>query len=152
MRAPSPLPVCLLNVIGSFIGDKYHVLTFSLTLSGNLSAKRIVMQSRIKREDNQKSLGFYYAGTMGMFLHVPYGRYNYTLAKYDEVFCEHVRYKNRQERLKAFLDFTIHLPQVTAHVQHCIKTELAKKFAGNIARLSLRNRVGILGATPILDD
>ena len=140
MRAypPSPLPVDLLNVVGSFIGDKYHFLTFTLTLSGNLTAQRIVMQARLSRILlNDKPGVFYYAGTMGMFLHVPYGEYNTPLDQWDEIYCEKVTFKNRLDRLKAFRDFTIRGPEHTAYLENEIRRELAKKYAKNIQRMKV---------------
>ena len=64
-------------------------------------------------------------------------------------------YNNRLERLKKRLDFTILSPEDTIVLEQEIeretRKELAQKFAGNIARLSLRNRVRILGARILHD-
>ena len=45
-KVRSALPIDLLNLLGSFVGDDYHFLTFELTPKGFLSHHRIFMQSR----------------------------------------------------------------------------------------------------------
>ena len=45
-RVRSALPTDILNLLGSFVGDDYHYLTFELTPKGFLSHHRIFMQSR----------------------------------------------------------------------------------------------------------
>ena len=148
MPTQSPLPVDLLNVLGSFIGDKFHSLTFSLTPDGNLATPRILMQCRGPRFIGRP---FHYAGTMNMCLHVEYPDTCYAGVNFS--------YENRLERLEAYLDFTIRTPEETAYIEQEIEqekqNELAKKFALNIGRLSLRNRVNnirLLGAAAIVDN
>ena len=45
-RVRAPLPIDLLNLVGSFVGDDYHYLTFKLTPKGFFSHHRFFMQSR----------------------------------------------------------------------------------------------------------
>ena len=45
-RVRSALPIDLMNLLGTFIGDDYHYLKFELTPKGFLSHHRIFMQSR----------------------------------------------------------------------------------------------------------
>ena len=56
-RVHSALPIDLLNLLGTFIGDDYHYLTFKLTPKGFLSHHRIFMQSRT---NNKKTNHFLY--------------------------------------------------------------------------------------------
>ena len=44
-RVRSPLPIDILTLLGTFVGDDYHYLAFKLTPKGFLSHHRIIMQS-----------------------------------------------------------------------------------------------------------
>jgi hypothetical protein len=138
---PSPLPLDVLNVLLSFLGDRYHFLTcVSLTPQGNLSHSRFFMQSRkhawtcIGNLCNRRSRQFHYCYDMVYpTLHVKYG---YVTIREDTPVFE-----NRLERLKAILDFTIRGPEHTAYIKNEIRGELAKKYAKNIGRMKLSSRL-----------
>ena len=70
------LPIDLLNLMGEFVGDKFHQLYFELTpVLRLLSHKRIFMQARSKKD--LKSKRFDYSAVNGN-LKVAYTRRNYT--------------------------------------------------------------------------
>ena len=58
-KVRSPLPIDLLNLLGSFVGDDYHFLTFELTPKGFLSHHRIFMQSRHNPRKKSKAFDYH---------------------------------------------------------------------------------------------
>ena len=60
-RVYASIPLDLLNVVGGFIGDDYHYLTFDLTPKRRwLAPCRMFMQSRTN--PRRKSRNFFYGG------------------------------------------------------------------------------------------
>ena len=140
----SPLPIDLLNVVCSFIGDKYHYLVCdSLTPLGNLSHSRLFMQSRkhawtrIGNLCNRRSRKFYY--NYEMVYPTLYVKYGYVIIGEDIPVFE-----NRLDRLKSRLDFAIPGPQergMQQYIKNEIRNELAKKYARNIGHISLAENI-----------
>ena len=127
---PSPLPIDLLNVLFSFIGDKFHYLMCdSLTPQGRLSQARFYMQSRTNRL--KRSRRFCYCTPQ--VLHV--------------IFCDEVvheeppSYPTRLARLKAWRDMSSHAPVTRIHLDNQIRGELAKKYAKNIRAMRIRSNL-----------
>ena len=130
--AAFPLPVDVLNVMCSFIGDRHHYLKCDSLPEGNLGQASFHMQSRT--DPSKRSRSFCYRNHMHAVLYVIYG---------DEVVHEEPpSYKNRLERLKAWRDISLMSPTTTAFLEKEIRAELAKKFRRNIGRMKLRTFVG----------
>ena len=66
-KVRSPLPIDLLNLLGSFVGDDYHYLTFELTPKGFLSDKRIFMQSRHNHRKKSRNFDNMFWGILRVF-------------------------------------------------------------------------------------
>ena len=123
-RILSPLPIDLLNLIASFVGDSYSVLRFELTPNGYLSHHRIWMQFRTnsRLRSNKSRCNFAFEN-------------NTLLVHYGDGFF--VREQFPHEYTEVY-NCTTHRYIVSTTRRN---KNLANKFAGNIARLSFRSVV-----------